>query len=657
MRAFLFEHAEIKGCYLIYSHGTRALVYGIGPKVSRLESYAMGATGRVTYVTVVFQGQLPPRCIRAGLCAWQLDFAGIMTGGMTYENSGCGKAMSVSRLCAGGGAFLAIAMSVPVAPAFATDAAASGQTTALEQNQKTATELDENLETNVTLSFPGKREAEPADVVFVLDKSGASAQKDIYNQAKSFLEEVKTKAQADGLDIKVGVVLFNKVGNIQQPLTDVVTGYDSILTAMNSSLHSGTNMDAGLLAAKSMLDADAAVKAENKHVILISDGATYLYCKNGDYTKPYTRSFGDPTKQVNPETGAAYNTWTNNCMGGISESWSREYNTDNAWKKFSDGSNFILSQAKTSPKKLGEYLAYYRDQYENSNKNWAQYDYEYTSDAANAGTTNPIPIDVTAPCNTDVAFWSTDDTFQSMVKAGYDMNVYYKNTADYDCQVFLQYLTRNSNESKLDTDFKKLKAKLIDKIAAGSTVEDFIGNNFDFVNDASKISLNVAGEDLVPEKIDETTYGFGKRADGTYRFTLKYTAGENEKLVFTLNEAAVPAKPVVLTYSEVLVNKPTEAGTHSLKVNESATLHPVDVYGNEGTASDFPVPTVTYTVAAPEQKPEEPTKPADTKKPVKTDKKGNLPKTGDSALAATVAALALGSAICAAGIHLNRRCS
>ena len=546
-------------------------------------------------------------------------------------------------------------MSVPVAPAFATDAAASGQTTALEQNQKTATELDENLETKVTLSFPGKREAEPSDVVFVLDKSAFSDDKAIYAQAKSFLDEVKKKAEADGLDIKVGVVIFNRIGNVQQGLTDVVTGYDAIKTAMDTNLSSGTNMHAGLLAAKSILDADAAVKAKNKHVILISDGATYLYCKNGDYTKPYTRSFGDPTKQVNPETGAAYNTWTNNCMGGISESWSREYNTDNAWKKFSDGSNFILSQAKTSPKKLGEYLAYYRDQYENSNKNWAQYDYEYTSDAANAGTTNPIPIDVTAPCNTDVAFWSTDDTFQSMVKAGYDMNVYYKNTADYDCQVFLQYLTRNSNESKLDTDFKKLKAKLIDKIAAGSTVEDFIGNNFDFVNDASKISLNVAGEDLAPEKIDETTYGFGKRANGTYRFTLKYTAGENEKLVFTLNEAAVPAKPVVLTYSEILVNKPTEAGTHSLKVNESATLHPVDGYGNEGTASDFPVPTVTYTVAAPEQKPEELTKPADTKKPVKTDKKGNLPKTGDNALAATVAALALGSAICAAGVHLNRR--
>ena len=288
--------------------------------------------------------------------------------------------------------------------AFAEDTPATDQATILAQNKKTATELDENLETKVTLSFPGKREAEPADVVFVLDKSGASAQQDIYNQAKAFLEEVKAKAQADGLDIKVGVVLFNKVGNIKRPLTDVVTGYDDILTAMNSSVRSGTNMDAGLLAAKSMLDADTAVKPENKHVILISDGATYLYCKNGDYTKPYTRSFGSV------EGGR-------NMMGGVWEWQSREYHTNNAWKKFSDGSNFIFSQAMTSPKKLGEYLAYYRDQYENSDKNWAQYDYEYTDAAAAIGTSNPIPVDVNAPCSNDVAFWSTDDTFQSMVNA------------------------------------------------------------------------------------------------------------------------------------------------------------------------------------------------------------------------------------------------
>ena len=555
---------------------------------------------------------------------------------------------------------LTLGMAAPVTMSFADDVAGdAGQSSTLERNQKAATDLDENLETKVTLSFPGKREAEPSDVVFVLDKSGASAQKDIYNQAKEFLGQISQKAKDDGLDIKVGVVLFNKVGNIQQPLTDVVTGYDDILNAMNSSLHSGTNMDAGLLAAKSILDADTAVKAENKHVILISDGATYLYCKNGDYTKPYTRSFGDPTKQTNPETHAAY-PYGSNKMGGIWEWQSREYNLKNDWKKFSDGSNFIFSQAMKSPEKLGEYLAYYRDQYENSEKNWAQYDYEYTALASALGTSNPIPVDVTAPCNIDVAFWSTDDTFQSMVNAGYDMNVYYKNAADFDGQVFLQYLTRNSNNGKLDTDFAEIKAKLVDKIAAGSTVEDFIGSDFDFVNDPAKISLTANGEKLAPEKIDDGSYGFGKLANGSYRFTLDYAKGGQEMLKLTLNEAASPSKPVVLEYSERLVNVPTEPGTHTLKVNESAILHPIDGNGARGDAYEFPVPTVTYTVAAPEPKPEpevKPTKPSD-KKPVKTTKgeKGTMPMTGDTfSILPVIGLVVAGAAVCVVGIILKRR--
>ena len=523
---------------------------------------------------------------------------------------------------------------------------ATDQSAALTQNVKTATALDENLETKVTLSFPGQREAEPADVVFVLDKSGASAQTDIFKQAKAFLEEINQKAKADGLNIKVGVVLFNKMGNVQLPLTDVATGYDDILNAMNSSVRSGTNMHAGLLAAKSILDADTAVKAENKHVILISDGATYLYCKDGDFTKPYTRSFGSV------EGGR-------NMMGGIWEWESREYHTNNAWKKFSDGSNFIFSQAKESSEKLGQYLDYYRDQYENSEKNWAQYDYEYTDDAANNGTTNPIPVDVTAPCNIDVAFWSTDDTFQSMVNAGYDMNVYYKNEADFDGSYFLKYLVRNSNNGELDTDFDKLKAKLVDKIAAGSTVEDTIGANFDFINDPAKISLTANDEKLSPEKIDATTYGFGKKSDGTYRFTLKFQAGENEKLILTLNEAAAPSRPVVLEYSELLVNKPTEPGTHTLKVNESAVLHPIDGNGVAGEAYEFPVPTVDYTVAKPDPAPQ----PGATDKPsdngAATDKPGAktaLAKTGDEAFAIGMGCLLVaGASACVIATALKRR--
>ena len=539
---------------------------------------------------------------------------------------------------------LTLGMAAPATTALAADLAGGGDSSAaLEQNQKTATELDENLETKVTLSFPGKREAEPSDVVFVLDKSGASAQMDIFNQAKEFLSQISQKAKNDGLDIKVGVVLFNKRGNVQQQLTDVVTGYDDILNAMNSEVQSGTNMHAGLLAAKSILDADTAVKAENKHVILISDGATYLYCKNGDYTTPYTRSFGS----VNGV----------NSMGGIWESQRREYNTDNAWKKFSDGSNFIFSQAMTSPQKLAEYLAYYKDQYQNSDKNWAQYDYEYTVEAANNGTTNPIPLDVNAPCNCDIAYISADDTFQAMANAGYDMNVYFKNEADFDGSNFLKYLARITNNGELDKDFAEIRAKLVDKIAAGSTVVDVIGADFDFVNEPAKISLTANGEKLAPEKIDDATYGFGKLADGSYRFTLGYVDGDQEMLVLMLNEAASPSRPLVLEYSEHLVNVPTEPGTHTLKVNESAFLNPIDGYGVSGESYEFPVPTVTYTVPEPEQKPEDTTKPSadTTKKPAKKAK-GGVPKPGDAtAPAAAVGLLVTGIAAGTVGVAVRRR--
>lgn len=332
-------------------------------------------------------------------------------------------------------------------------------------------------------------------------------------------------------------------------------------------------------------------------------------------------------------------------------------------KKFStDGSNFIYSQAMTSPEKLAEYLAYYKDQYQHSDKNWAQYDYEYTTEAAGKGTANPIPLDVNAPCNSDVAYISADDTFQAMANLGYDMNVYFKQKpgTDFDGSIFLKYLARNTNKGELDTDFAELKAKLVDKIAAGSTVEDFIGADFDFINDPAKISLTANGEKLAPEKIDDGSYGFGKLANGSYRFTLDYAKGDQEMLKLTLNEAASPSKPVVLEYSERLVNVPTEPGTHTLKVNESAILHPIDGNGVRGDAYEFPVPTVTYTVAAPEPKPEpevKPTKPSD-KKPVKTTKgeKGTMPMTGDTfSILPVIGLVVAGAAVCVVGIILKRR--
>lgn len=147
--------------------------------------------------------------------------------------------------------------------------------------------------------------------------------------------------------------------------------------------------------------------------------------------------------------------------------------------------------------------------------------------------------------------------------------------------------------------------------------------------------------------------------DGTYRFTLKYQAGENEKLILTLNEAAAPSRPVVLEYSELLMNKPTEPGTHTLKVNESAVLHPIDGNGVAGEAYEFPVPTVDYTVAKPDPAPQ----PGATDKPsdngAATDKPGAktaLAKTGDETFAIGMGCLLVaGASACVIATALKRR--
>ncbi|WP_180978002.1 vWA domain-containing protein [Mageeibacillus indolicus] len=495
----------------------------------------------------------------------------------------------------------------------------------LEKNNKTASPLDNNLETKVTLSFPGSEDVLAQDIVFVLDKSGASDQKGIDSQARQFLDDIKQQADEKGLNIKIGIVNFYYAGKVRQELTDVVKNYNDIQNKLKSSvLGFGTNMHAGLLAAKKMLDDDTAVAAKNKHIILISDGATYLYSKNNDFTTAYTRSF-NPTKQKDPNV---YND-RRDLQGGIWEYQSRDYNLKIDWKKFNGTDvNFIFSYAmggswpwdpnkpenkdkpKPSIKYLGEYLDYYRQQEQDTSKNWAQYDYAYTffSRRKGGGKNGVVPIENNAPANIDIAFMKADDVFQEMVNAGYQMNVYYKNKADFNGSLFLKYLARNSNDGKLNKDFQQLKKEVLEKVAKGSTVVDYIGKDFDFVNDVGKISLKVGTAMLQAEEIKDRAlagsdahYGFGKNNDNTYRFELIYKkvdadAANKETLTLKINETVYPKIPVVLEYQEKLVKKPTAPGIYKLDTNEKATLYPVDANNNKGTPVDFPQPQVTYKV-------------------------------------------------------------
>lgn len=74
-------------------------------------------------------------------------------------------------------------------------------------------------------------------------------------------------------------------------------------------------------------------------------------------------------------------------------------------------------------------------------------------------------------------------------------------------------------------------------------------------------------------------------------------------------------KPVQLTYSVKLANPKTEAGVYGkydangsqgyegLYTNNSAILYPVATDGQQGAAEEFPMPTVSYEVKAPDPGP------------------------------------------------------
>ena len=77
----------------------------------------------------------------------------------------------------------------------------------------------------------------------------------------------------------MGVVLFNKEAHTDG-FMDLETQYEAIEAAICQEIKSGTNLHAGILAGKLMLDHDTGVADERKTLVVVSDGITYMFNEN-----------------------------------------------------------------------------------------------------------------------------------------------------------------------------------------------------------------------------------------------------------------------------------------------------------------------------------------------------------------------------------------
>ena len=148
---------------------------------------------------------------------------------------------------------------------------------------KTATELDSNRKSTVKLSLPSAEEALASDIVFVIDKSQCG--KEAATAAQQLVDSLLKRQEVTKAKVKVGIVIFGGTAIVSRELSEVTKAEElqsAMAEAAKTGLH-GSNVQSGLIEADKMLSKDTEVANSRKYVVLISDGHTYQFSKEGEY--------------------------------------------------------------------------------------------------------------------------------------------------------------------------------------------------------------------------------------------------------------------------------------------------------------------------------------------------------------------------------------
>lgn len=460
---------------------------------------------------------------------------------------------------------------------------------------KTATELDNNFNSRVTLSLPSAEKELVSDVVFVLDKS--SCEEDVTTEALAMLADLGASVKDTGASIKVGAVQFAGRAVVSCGLTElteeaIAEGGVIEKGLTEPKISDGTNLQAGLLEAQKMLAADTDVEDSRKYVIVITDGLTRQFlAEDGKLMAIYNAYNGD-FKNV----------------GAIPTSWCVANNIP-------DGVYDIPG---------GDWDEYFAKVKENVAKDKDTYAHDYDVHGPTP-TGDKIPETyVPAEGNSltyalclDRAIYEADKVYSDLKDAKYHCYAVFADTPEVTTndlgKAFVEYLNGGAV-----LDFGAIKNDIYYLLAAGSQVVDIIGQdndyNFDVVN-LDNMTITVGGVELNKVKIqsDEfpgsTTYGFfegeiaeGEIADGNYDFVVTYypdgvADGETrEHFVWSINVPVGNFAPAQFSYDVHLTNPQTAKGEYKVETNVEAVLTPRDSNGTEGSTETFPVPELTYEV-------------------------------------------------------------
>lgn len=476
---------------------------------------------------------------------------------------------------------------------------------------KTATNLDANYQSQVTLSLPSSEYQLASDVVFVLDKSTSGNVKD---DAIKMLESLKSDIEENGAKVNVGIVIFNQAAS-RFGWYDLITEYDQIIEIFNKEIKDGTNLNAGLLAAKEMLEEHTDVDPNRKHMILVSDGISYYYCEGTNYQQGYTIASlnggddGEGSRNCTPNSnlsawGIKYGTY-----GADNEGFS--YIPD--WSQWESGMPALLSS---------DYTKY-------------QYQVGSPDIPTEADSPKAVPFKERKnyPINVDISLYNSLKLYRDLASKYHCYAVLDGTTNKYTFGTpFMKYMAGETFVgSSSQEKFLNIKNDIFYLVDRGSSIVDVIGEGIDnagneydfkFIDEADKLTLKV-GNEVLPIHEENGYYGFGEKLTsgdyaGHYPYELTYypegmgtrsmeVAGELFR--WDINVPVSNFAPVQLTYTVQLTNPQTADGTYGqydadgseeyagLYTNKMAILYPVDSNGVEGEQEAFQKPTVSYSIS------------------------------------------------------------
>ena len=511
---------------------------------------------------------------------------------------------------------------------------------------KSATDLDANNQTTVTLNInAGHDPLDKAAVLFVFDKSTSH---NMRNAADDFINELNDKL---GADLKVAVVDFYKDAHSSGWQTWDPQNPNTEIFHYNGG--SGTNYHAGLEEAQELLN-EAVRDGYTPYLITVSDGITYIWNETIDGTETAAAVWAncDDIVSAGSSTQQAASSWEfryrdDNGIHGFEyrypstdEKSSIELFLEDAPNLYSASlnagviSNYdtitvsedriaVFQYANTENGKKGDTVGYVEDwRWEQNEKGeWhAVFDDTAIISAQNGDEYLISP---------EAAVYKTATTFEDIVNSYFsseeDKNHVFalkmqedNNATNWASNPYgeelMDYMATLTNSSLDDEEIantadaaENILSDIADQIVysiESGTVTDIIGEDFNFAG-IDTLSLSVNGVRYAPtyNYTNNTVqfYNPNGQAGESAEFTVSYVTNSNGEEVLTWDIDEEISGSVSLSYKLNVEpsSLPTGGATAVLPTNESAVL---EYTGTDGTPGTLPFPEPSITIGSePEQ--------------------------------------------------------